>query len=252
MDLGLKGTKAIITGATKGIGRAIAESLTDEGASVAICSRNADEVKKAVSELGAKGVKVVGDAVDIGDGDAYKAWLAKAADELGGCDVFVANVSGGNAPGEQGWRNNFEFDVLGTVRGVEVLQPHLEKSGKGNIVVISTTAALEHFLGAGPYGAMKAGLINYASALAVDLAPKGIRVNTVSPGPIFIEGGAWNYIKDNMTPLYEKILGEIPMGRMGKAQEVADQVAFLVSPRGGFTSGANIVIDGAFTKRVQF
>lgn len=252
MDLGLKGTKAIITGGTKGIGRAIAEALTDEGADVAICSRNADEVKKAVSELGAKGTKVVGDAVDVGDGDAYKGWLAKAAEQLGGCDVFVANVSGGNAPGEQGWRNNFEFDVLGTVRGVEVLLPSLEKSGKGNIIVISTTAALEHFLGAGPYGAMKAGLINYASALAVDLAPKGIRVNSVSPGPIFIEGGAWNFIKDNMTPLYESTLKQIPMGRMGKAEEVAAQVAFLVSPRAGFTTGSNIVIDGGFTKRVQF
>ncbi len=252
MDLGLKGRKAIVTGGTKGIGRAIAEALTDEGADVAICARNADEVKKAVADLGSKGVKAVGEAVDVGDGDAYKAWLAGAAEQLGGCDVFVANVSGGNSPGEQGWRNNFEFDVLGTVRGVEVLMPHLEKSVDGNVVVISTTAALEHFLGAGPYGAMKAGLINYASALAVDLGPKGIRVNTVSPGPIYFEGGAWNYIKDNMTPLYETIMKQIPMGRMGKPEEVAAQIAFLVSPRGGFTSGANIVIDGAFTKRVQF
>ncbi len=252
MDLGLAGNNAIVTGGTKGIGRAIAETLTDEGCNVAICARNEAEVNAAVEALSAKGVKAIGSAVDVGDGDAYKAFLTSAAEELGGCDVFVSNVSGGNAPGEDGWRANFEFDVLGAVRGVEALTPALEASSNANIVFISTTAALEHFMGASAYGAMKAALINYGSNLAVDMAPKGIRVNTVSPGPIFIEGGAWNFIKDNMTPLYDSTLAQIPTGRMGTAAEVAHGVAMLVSPKGGFITGSNLVIDGGFTKRIQF
>ncbi len=252
MDLKLKGNKAVITGGTKGIGRAIANTLADEGVDVAICARNEAEVKDAVGALQNKGVKAFGKSVDVGNGDALKAFIAEAATSLGGIDILVSNVSGGNAPGEQGWRNNFEFDVLGTVRCVEAAMPSLEKSKNANVVVISTTAALEKFIAAGAYNAMKAALLNYSGALSQDLAPKGIRVNAVSPGPIFIEGGAWDYIKKNMTPFYEQTLAQIPLGRMGSADEVAATVAMLVSPRCGFTTGTNVVVDGGLTKRIQY
>lgn len=252
MDLKLKGNKAVITGGTKGIGRAIADTLADEGVDVAICARNEAEVKDAVAALQKKGVKSFGKSVDVGNGDALKAFIGEAAAALGGIDILVSNVSGGNAPGEQGWRNNFEFDVLGTVRCVEAAMPSLEKSKNGNIIVISTTAALEKFIAAGAYNAMKAALLNYSGALSQDLAPKGIRVNAVSPGPIFIEGGAWAFIKKNMTPFYEQTLAQIPLGRMGSAEEVAATVAMLVSPRSGFTTGTNVVVDGGLTKRIQY
>lgn len=252
MDLQLKGQKALITGGTKGIGRAIAETLAGEGCNVAICSRNEADVNATVEALSAQGVTAFGQAVDIGDGDALKGWIAASAEALGGIDCYVSNVSGGNAPGEAGWRANFEHDVLGMVRAVEAASPFLENSENGNICVISTTAALEAFMGAGSYNSMKAALLNYSGALSQDLAPKGIRVNAVSPGPIFIEGGAWNFIKDNMTPLYESTLAQIPTGRMGSAAEVAAQVAFLASPLAGFTTGTNVVIDGGFTKRIQY
>ena len=252
MDLGLKDAAAIITGGTRGIGRAIADALAQEGCNVGICARNGEEVRAAVEELSGHGVRVIGDAVDIGDADAYRSFLVSAAQRLGGCDVFVSNVSGGNAPGEAGWRANFEFDVMGAVRGVEALMPSLEASQNANVVFISTTAALEHFVGASAYGAMKAALINYGANLAVDLAPRGIRVNTVSPGPIFVEGGAWNFIRDNMRPHYDSTLAQIPSGRFGRAEEVAHAVAMLVSPRCGFMTGTNIVVDGGFTRRVQF
>lgn len=252
MDLKLKGNKALITGGTKGIGRAIADTLADEGCDVAICARNEAEVKDAVEQLKKKGVKAFGKSVDVGKGDALKAFVQEASQALGGIDILVSNVSGGNAPGEQGWRNNFEFDVLGTVRAVEAALPSLEKSKNGNVIVISTTAALEKFISAGAYNAMKAALLNYSGALSQDLAPKGIRVNAVSPGPIFIEGGAWAFIKKNMTPFYEATLSQIPLGRMGKAEEVASTVAMLVSPRCGFITGTNVVIDGGFTKRIQY
>jgi 3-oxoacyl-[acyl-carrier protein] reductase len=252
MDLQLKGKKALITGGSRGIGRAIAETLADEGCDVAICARNEDGVKEAVESLESKGVKAWGQAVDVGDGDALKAWVESAAEALGGIDILVSNVSGSQPPGEEGWKSIFGHDILGAVRCVEAATPHLAKSGAGSIIMISTTAALEKFMGAGPYNALKAALIQYSGALSQDLAAQGIRVNAISPGPIFIEGGAWDMIKQNMTAFYDSTLAEIPMGRMGTAEEVAAQVALLASPRGGFTTGTNVVIDGGLTKRIQF
>jgi 3-oxoacyl-[acyl-carrier protein] reductase len=252
MDLKLKGHNALITGGSKGIGRAIAEALAAEGCNVAICARNQKEIDEAVQSLGGKGVKAIGKSVDVGDGDALKAWIKESAEALGGIDCLVSNVSGGNAPGEAGWRANFEFDVLGTVRCVEAALPHLEKSKNASILMISSTAALEKFIAAGAYNAMKAALIQYAGALSQDLGPKGIRVNAISPGPIMIEGGAWDRIKQHMTPFYEQTVAQIPLGRMGSAAEVAAQAALLASPLSAFTTGTNVVIDGGLTKRIQF
>ncbi len=252
MDLQLKGKKAVITGGSRGIGRAIAETLADEGCDVAICARTEEGVNEAVEALKAKGVNAFGQAVDVGDGDALKAWIEASADALGGIDVLVSNVSGAQPPGEEGWKSIFGHDILGAVRCVEAATPHLAKDGGGSIIMISTTAALEKFMAAGPYNALKAALIQYSGALSQDLAPQGIRVNAISPGPIFIEGGAWDNIKQHMTPFYEATLADIPLGRMGKAEEVAAQVALLASPRGGFTTGTNVVIDGGLTKRIQF
>jgi 3-oxoacyl-[acyl-carrier protein] reductase len=252
MDLKLKGSKAIITGGTKGIGRAIADTLADEGCNVAICARNQEEIDAAVEALSAKGVTAFGQVVDVGDGDALKSWVAASADALGGIDIVVSNVSGGGAQGDDAWRKHLEHDMLGAVRMVEASMENLEASDNASIIMISTTAALEKFMNAGPYNALKAALLNYSGALSQDLAPKGIRVNAVSPGPIFVEGGSWDQIKQHMTAFYDATLADIPLGRMGSAQEVAAQVAFLASPRAGFTTGTNIVIDGGITKRIQY
>lgn len=252
MDLKLKGQKALITGGTKGIGRAIADTLAAEGCNVAICARNESEVAAAVDALRAAGVTAFGQSVDVGDGDALKAWVAASAEALGGIDCLVSNVSGGNSPGEDGWRANFEHDVLGAVRLVEAATPFLENSENASIAMISSTAALEKFIAAGAYNSMKAAVIQYAGALAQDVGAKGIRVNAISPGPIMVEGGSWDFIKNNMTPFYEATLAQIPVGRMGTAAEVAAQVALLASPLGAFTTGANLVIDGGLTKRIQF
>lgn len=252
MDLQLQGAKALVTGGTKGIGRAIADTLADEGCNVSICARNAEEVDAAVAALSAKGVTAFGQAFDVGEAEALKGWVSASADALGGIDIVVSNVSGGGAQGEDSWRRHVEYDLLGAVRLVESSMEHLEASENGNIVMISTTAALEKFIQAGPYNAIKAGLLNYSGALSQDLAPKGIRVNSVSPGPIFIEGGSWDNIKQHMTAFYDATLADIPMGRMGSAEEVAAQVALLASPRAGFTTGTNVVIDGGITKRIQY
>ena len=253
MDLELAGKVALVTGSTKGIGRGIVERLAAEGCHVGICARNEAEVNQAIDELGAHGVKVAGAAVDVASAESMQSWVDHCSATLGGIDIFISNVSAGGADAsEDGWRANFEVDMLATWRGVQLAVPHLEKSSAGSIVVISSTAALEAFAGAVPYGAVKAALLNYSGNLAQDLAPKGIRVNAVSPGPIFIDGGAWDNIKQAMPEIYEGTVAAIPMGRMGSAAEVADAVAFLASPRSSFTTGTNMVLDGGFTKRLQF
>lgn len=253
MDLGLKGLKAVLAGASKGIGKATALALAAEGCDVAICARGQAAVDATVGEIRAKGVKSMGASVDMADKDAYRAWVAKAAEELGGCDIFISFASAGGGPAsEDTWKAVFDLDLLATYRGVEAAMPYLEKSKHGSIIAVASTAALEEFFGPQAYNAMKAAVINYASALSQALAPKGIRVNTVSPGPVFIDGGSWDMIKTHMTPLYEQTVKAVPMGRLGTGDEVARAITFMASPACPFMTGANVVIDGGVTKRVQY
>lgn len=252
MDLSLAGKKAVVTGGTRGIGRAIAERLASEGVDVAICARNAQEVSDTVEALSALGVKSSGGTVDVSDCEAYQSWITAAAGELGGIDIFVPNVSaGGGLAGEDGWRANFEIDLLGTTRGIEAAMPFLQQSEAGAIVIIATTAAVETFLGPMPYNAIKAALITHGKQLSQALAGDGIRVNCVSPGPVYFEGGAWEYIQNNMPDLYNSTLADIPSGRMGTPQDIANAVTFLASPAASLITGVNLVADGGFTKRVQ-
>ena len=251
MDLGLAGKKAIVTGSTRGIGRSIVERLLAEGAEVAICARSADEVEKALGELTQKG-KVIGQAVDVADAEAYKQFISDSATTLGGLDIFIPNVSAGGGEGEECWKNNFEVDVMGAVRGIEAATPYLNDSNDAAIVFIGTTAATEFFAAPQPYNALKAGLINYAKHLSQTLAPQGIRVNTVSPGPIYFEGGAWEQIKAGMPEFYDATVASIPMGRMGKPEEIANAVTFLASSAASLITGSNLIADGGLTKGVQF
>jgi NAD(P)-dependent dehydrogenase (short-subunit alcohol dehydrogenase family) len=252
MDLGLKGRRAVITGASRGIGRAIAEALAGEGANLAICARGAEGVEAAKKELEKKGVKVFAKAVDVANGDALRGFVEESAQALGGIDVLVANVSAMSGQGEAAWKANFDIDLMGTVRSCEAALPHLIKSGQGSVVVIGTTAAVETFGGPGGYGALKAALVNYASNLAHAVAGKNVRVNVVSPGPVYFEGGAWAMIQKAMPPFYEQTLKACPQGRMGTPEEVARAVTFLASPASSLITGVNLVTDGGFTKRVNF
>lgn len=253
MDLKLKGLKALVTGGTKGIGRAIAETLAAEGADVAICSRSEADVAEAVAALAATGVKACGRAVDVSDGPALKAWVADAAAELGGLDIVVANVSALAVGGdEESWAKGFGTDMMGTVRLVDAAMPFLEASKAGAIVTISSVSGREIDFAAGPYGAFKAAIIHYTQGLAYQLAAKGIRANTVSPGNTYFEGGVWNRIKDGAPDLYTSSLALNPTGRMGTPQEMANAVVFLASPAASFVTGTNLVVDGALTRGVQF
>ena len=252
MDLGLSGLKAVLAGASKGIGRRVAETLVAEGCSVAICARDQTGVDEALTLMASGPGRAIGHSVDVTDGDAYKRWIDESAAELGGCDIFIAFGSGGGGPtDEEAWRRNFDIDVLGTWRGIEAALPHLRQSQDGSIVVVGTSVTVEPAFGPQAYAAMKSAITNYAGALATKLAPEGIRVNTVAPGPVLIEGGDWDKIQRNMPEVYERNLAKIPMGRLGTPEEVARAIAFLASPACPWLIGANLVIDGGFTKRVQ-
>jgi len=252
MDLGLKGKKVILTGGSRGIGRAALELFAAEGADVAFFSRNAEQVDETVKSLSRHGGKVVGEAFDMSDLDAYVEWLKAAAEKLGGCDIFVpgASASGSGATGD--WDACYNVDVKGTVIGCETLEPYLEKSGTGSIVVMSSTAGVETFIVPQAFNALKGALITYASQLGQQLGPKGIRVNTVSPGPITFAGGNWEAIKAGAPELHAATEAQFALPRWGGPDEVAKTIVFLASPASSYTTGTNVVIDGGYTKRVQF
>ncbi len=252
MDLGLKGRCALVTGGTKGIGRAIAECFAQEGADVALCARNAGEVEEATQALRGRGVKAFGQAFDVADGPALHGFVQAAAAALGGLDIVVANVSAlAIGQDEAAWRAGFETDLLGAIRLVDAALPYLERSDAASITFISSVSGREIDFAAGAYGAMKAALVHYAQGLAFQLAGKRIRANTVSPGNTYFEGGVWARIERDNPAFFAQALALNPTGRMGKPEEMARPTVFLASPAASFITGTNLVVDGALTRGVQ-
>lgn len=253
MDLGLKGKNALVTGGTRGIGRAIVELLAQEGCNIALCARNAGPLAETAAALEKKGVEAVGSAVDVSDIAALKSWVGEAAGALGGVDIFVANVSAlAQGMDEESWRRGFEVDVMATVFGCEAAVPFLEKSSAGAIVVVGSTAMAEIYGPNRSYAAVKAAIVPYVKGLARNLAAKNVRAHLVSPGNVYFKDGVWGTVERNNPDLFKSMIARNPTGRMGTPKEVADAVVFLASPRASFITGANLIIDGALTQRVQF
>jgi 3-oxoacyl-[acyl-carrier protein] reductase len=252
MDLGLRNLRALVTGGSKGIGRRCADIFADEGANVSICARKADEVATTVAALKAKNVTAFGSAIDVADKAALENWVADSAKALGGIDIIVANVSAlAVDESEEAWMKEFNTDMLHTVRTLTAAMPFLEKSKAPSVVVISSVSGREVDFTGPAYGAMKAALIHYAQRMAMQLAPKMIRVNAVSPGNTYFDGGIWQWIENNNPELFKQALAMNPTGRMARPEEIARGVVFLASPASSFTTGTNLVIDGALTKGVQ-
>lgn len=244
MDLGLKGKNAIVTGGSKGIGRSIALALAAEGANVAICARGEEALRKTEQELSGLGVKVYAQICDVGDFDKLDAFIETVETTLGGVDILVNNVSALSLGNDlQDWEASLHIDLMASVRGARKVIPGMIKAGGGNIIFISSTSALE----AGsppPYAAAKAAIVSYSKTMAIELAPKGIRVNTIAPGSIEFEGGVWAYTKKANPEFYNMILNTIPSGRMGTPEEVGKLVAFIASPCASWVTGTCISVDG--------
>ena len=253
MDLGLKGLRALVTGGTRGIGRAVVETLAAEGAAVAFCARTPDNVAETATALAGDDSTVFGYVADVGDEASVRTWVADAAATLGGIDIVVANVSALAIPDSPGnWRRSFDVDMMGTVGVVQAAMPYLERSRAASIVTISSVSGREIDFAAGPYGTFKAAIIHYTQGLAHQLAGKGIRANSVSPGNTFFTGGVWDTMQRENPEQFGAALALNPTGRMAKPEEIARGVAFLASPAASFMTGANLLIDGALTRGVQF
>lgn len=256
MELGLKGKRVVVTGGTRGIGRAIVDALAGEGARVALCARNAQNVEASLAALRKQGSAAWGETLDIADHMALKAWVDRAAEKLGGIDIVVANPSAfGVGATEADWQGGYAVDLMGSVHTLEAAMPHLEAaaatSGDAAALIISSALVAEAD-NESAYGAYKAALVHYAKGASRRLAAKKVRINSISPGTIYFEDGFWGNAKRHMPAVYDTFLQRNPMGRMGTGEEVAAVAAFLCSPAASFITGANIMVDGGFTSRVNY
>ncbi|MCC2976531.1 SDR family oxidoreductase [Sphingomonas sp. PL-96] len=250
MDLGLNGAKVLVSGGSRGIGRAIAECFLAEGAEVAFCARSPEGVADAQRALGERSH---GSAVDVTDADAIARWIAEAGERMGGIDIVVPNVSALAGGGDLAtWRRAFETDILGSVAMANAALPFLRESAIASVVLVSSVSGREVDMFAEPYGVLKAALIHYGKTLSERHAADGIRVNTVSPGNVYFPDGVWGSIEREAPDVFERCMAQNPFGRMARPDEVAKAVVFLASPAASFTTGTNLLVDGGLTKAVQF
>lgn len=251
MDLQLTGKRVLVTGGTRGIGRAIVSGFLAEGATVSFCARSAEDVSATASALSAAG-SVTGSQVDVGDATALREWVEESAGAMGGVDIVVANVSAlAIGDTEEDWQTNVNVDLMHTVRLVRAALPYLQRSDAGSIIAISSVSGRESDFASGAYGTVKTAIIGYIHGLALQLAPTGIRANVVSPGNTYFTGGVWEGIESSDSDNFQEALALNPTGRMGTPEEIADPVVFVASPRGSRISGANILVDGALTRGIQ-
>jgi 3-oxoacyl-[acyl-carrier protein] reductase len=245
VNIELGGKRAVVTGGSRGIGRAIALAFAEAGAAVSICARGVEALEETHAEIAQFGNGAHFRRCDLADAAAVAAYIEAAAAELGGIDILVNNASGfGTSDDEAGWEKSIAVDLLGTVRATRAALPYLEKSASGVILNISSISGFRASARTPPYGAVKAAVLEYTQTNAAQFARKGIRVNCIAPGSIEFPGGTWDRAKNQNPNLYAAILRSIPFGRLGRPEEVAQVALFLCSPLAHWVTGQNIAVDG--------
>ncbi|MFI5960434.1 SDR family NAD(P)-dependent oxidoreductase [Cryptosporangium sp. NPDC051539] len=250
MDLGLDGARAVITGGSRGLGLAIADSLAAEGAWVGLIARGPDGLADAADKIGRHGRPVVTVVADVSDAEAVKTAVDEVAEALGGLDRVVANVGGTVGPGNlrtssiDDFLDTYALNAGHAAAATKAALPHLEQAGGGSVLFVASVNGTKPAPRTA-YSAAKAGEIHLAATLALELAPLRIRVNSISPGSILFEGGSWEGFKARDPEVFEHFRAtEFPFGRLGHPEEIGDVAAFLLSDRASWITGANIVVDG--------
>ncbi len=249
MDLGLDGTRVLVTGGSRGIGLGIAQALAREGAALGLIARDQDGLDKAAAALSEYERPVVTAAVDVTDFVALSAAVDRMAGDLGGLDRVVANA-GGTVGGNlldsdpSDFVSSFALNAGHAAAVTKAAVPYLRQASGAAIIFVTSVTGMRPAPRT-TYAAAKAAEIHLATTLAQELAPLAIRVNAISPGSIYFTGGSWDRYQQADPERFERFVREeFPFGRLGRVTEVADVVAFVLSERASWMTGANIVIDG--------
>jgi 3-oxoacyl-[acyl-carrier protein] reductase len=254
MDLQLRDTVAIVTGSSRGLGLASATTLAAEGALVVVCGRDAARLEAARAQVAAVagpsgGDRVLAVPVDLSTADGPGALVERAAAHFGGVDILVNNVGMAKGAGlvdtpDAVWQEALDYTLYPAVRASRAAVPHMVRRGGGAIVLIASIYGREAG-GRLTYNVVKAAEISLGKALARELAPESIRVNTIAPGSILFPGGSWHQRQQaDPAGIADFVARELPFGRFGRVEEIGDVVAWLVSPRASWVSGACIPVDG--------